>query len=280
MKQHKGKIIGLALVLGVLAAAYFWGGGYAGGDVLHRAGTPSGMAISKGFQSPDLLTGTAGLENHTKPPDDPGADNGPATTYRADNTQEADITENPAEGEKQEYPNLNRETGKDKYITDPVPEGKPLPVEPQDALLEDTAYTCILSVRCDTILNNMKRFDPEKAELVPEDGIVFPATEVIFYEGENAFNLLRREMKKNKIHAEFRNTPVYNSAYIRGINNLYEFDAGELSGWMYKINDWFPNYGFSRYLLQEGDVVEFVYTCDLGRDVGGDYTAQIEIRSD
>ena len=62
---------------------------------------------------------------------------------------------------------------------------------------------------------------------------------------------------------------MYNSAYIEGINNLYEFDCGELSGWMYKVNGWFPNYGCSRYQLKEGDVIEWVYTCDLGVDVGG-----------
>ena len=67
------------------------------------------------------------------------------------------------------------------------------------------------------------------------------------------FNVLVREMKRNKIHMEFENTPIYNSAYIEGIANLYEFDCGELSGWMYKVNDWFPNYGCSRYQLKAGD---------------------------
>jgi hypothetical protein len=37
---------------------------------------------------------------------------------------------------------------------------------------------------------------------------------------------------------------------------------------MYNVNDWFPNYGCSRYALQDGDVVRWVYTCDLGADVG------------
>ncbi len=53
------------------------------------------------------------------------------------------------------------------------------------------------------------------------------------------FNVLQREMKKAGIQMEFENTPMYNSAYIEGINNLYEFDVGELSGWMYKVDDWF-----------------------------------------
>ena len=65
---------------------------------------------------------------------------------------------------------------------------------------------------------------------------------------------------------------LYNSAYVEGINNLYEFDVGSLSGWMYSVNGWFPNYGCSRYALQNGDVVEWVYTCDLGYDVGGGYS--------
>ena len=73
---------------------------------------------------------------------------------------------------------------------------------------------------------------------------------------------------------EFENTPIYNSAYIEGIGNLYEFDCGELSGWMYQVNGWFPNYGCSRYQLKEGDQVQWVYTCDLGADVGGNYSAR------
>jgi len=113
--------------------------------------------------------------------------------------------------------------------------------------------------------------DKEKVELVPEDGMIFPATEVTFYEGESVFNVLQREMKKARIHMEFSSVPIYNSVYIEGINNLYEFDCGELSGWMYKVNNWFPNYGCSRYGLKEGDIVEWVYTCDLGVDVGGFY---------
>ena len=164
---------------------------------------------------------------------------------------------------------LDPNTGKDKYLTDPVPEGKPVPKEPQNAVITDKRLSCTLSVRCDTILHNIKWLNPEKVELVPGDGVILPVTTVSFYEGESVFNVLQREMKKAGIHMEFENTPMYNSAYIEGINNLYEFDCGELSGWMYKVNEWFPNYGCSRYQLKQGDVIEWVYTCDLGVDVGG-----------
>ena len=110
-----------------------------------------------------------------------------------------------------------------------------------------------------------------KKFLVPADGIVFPATKVEFSEGESVFDVLQRVCRDNAIHMESNWTPMYNSAYVEGINNLYEFDVGSLSGWMYSVNGWFPNYGCSRYALQNGDVVNWVYTCDLGYDVGGGY---------
>lgn len=178
--------------------------------------------------------------------------------------QTPDLSEEPAaEVVNEEY---SEETAAE--INEAAEKPEPLPVEPQDAEVSDEELTCTLSIRCDTILDNMAWLDPEKVELVPEDGIIYAERTVTFYEGESVFDLLLRETRQNKIHMEYENTPVYNSAYIEGIGNLYEFDCGELSGWMYKVNDWFPGYGCSRYLLSAGDRVEWVYTCNLGADVG------------
>ena len=69
---------------------------------------------------------------------------------------------------------------------------------------------------------------------------------------------------------EVKELPLETETTVEGIHNLYEFDVGSLSGWMYSVNGWFPNYGCSRYALQNGDVVKWVYTCDLGYDIGGD----------
>jgi hypothetical protein len=160
-------------------------------------------------------------------------------------------------------------TGKDQYQTSPVPAGKPEPVEPQETEVTSTTLTCTLSISCATILDNLDELDEAKVDLVPDDGWILEPTTVTFYEGESVFNVLQRTCKENKIHMEFENTPLYNSAYIEGIGNLYEFDCGDQSGWMYAVNGWFPNYGCSRYALENGDVIQWVYTCDLGADVGG-----------
>jgi hypothetical protein len=161
---------------------------------------------------------------------------------------------------------------KDKYKTDPTPAGKPGPVEWQDTSVDKSKVKyCTLSIRCDTLLqpaNYAEAKSNGKAEMIPSNGVIYATKSVEFYEGESVFDVLLREVQGSKIHMEFVMTPIYNSNYIEGIHNLYEFDGGALSGWMYKVNGWFPNYGCSRYQLKEGDVIEWAYTCDLGRDVG------------
>lgn len=159
--------------------------------------------------------------------------------------------------------------GQDQYYTDPVPDGRPKPVEPGDTTVDtNTALTCTISISCATILDNMEKCRESKRPLVPSDGVILPATRVSFNEGESVYDVLQSVCRGNGIHMESSWTPMYNSAYIEGIHNLYEFDVGEQSGWMYSVNGWFPNYGCSRYQVEAGDVICFVYTCDLGADVG------------
>jgi len=113
------------------------------------------------------------------------------------------------------------------------------------------------------LLNNIKYLDKEKAALIPTDGKIFESKSAVIYEGESVFNVLCRELKKNKVHFEYTKTPMYNSAYIEGIGNLYEKDCGDLSGWTYRVNGQTPNCGCSLYKLKDGDIVEFVYFCDF-----------------
>ncbi len=236
MKLTKNKIILIILVTIALISTYQWGGRYGG----------------KYEKNNDTTVTTTD-----------------AQTIKSDEI-DADKTLNTIESNTANGMIIDPKTGKDKYLTDPVPAGKPIPVEWQDVEIDtNTVYHCKLSVHCNTILDNMDIFNKDKMEVLPLDGVILPLTEVEFYKGESVFNVLLREMKRHKIHMEFVMTPMYNSVYIEGIHNLYEFDTGELSGWMYKVNNWFPNYGASRYQLKDGDIVEWVYTCDLGRDVGG-----------
>ena len=140
-----------------------------------------------------------------------------------------------------------------------------------DSSDEDTAMTCTFSIECSTILNNWNDLKESKAEFVPADGWILYPSEVEFYEGETVFDVLKRVCNEAGIQMESEWTPMYNSYYVSGINNLYEFDCGKDSGWMYCVNGWYPNYGCSKYTLEDGDTVEWRYTCNLGRDVGDQY---------
>lgn len=134
----------------------------------------------------------------------------------------------------------------------------------------DLAYQCTVTIVCDTILDNWDKLETAKQEFVPEDGVILAATAVPFAEGETAFDVLKRVCEACGIQLEYSWTPLYNSYYVEGINYLYEFDCGAESGWMYKVNGWFPNYGASSYPMQDGDAMVWCYTCvGLGVDVGG-----------
>lgn len=132
----------------------------------------------------------------------------------------------------------------------------------------EAQLTCTLSISCQTLVGNAA-LSEEKQELVPKDGWLLAPVECRFAQGESVFDVLYRATRENKIHMEYVQTPAYNSVYIEGIGNLYEFDGGAQSGWMYAVNGEFPNYGCSSVALEDGDVVEWMYTCDLGADVGG-----------
>lgn len=137
---------------------------------------------------------------------------------------------------------------------------------PESDIRED--LTCTISITCNTALSNMSFLTEGKQDIIPKDGVILSEKTAVFFEGESVFNVLARETRQNNIHLEFVNVPFYNSAYIEGIANLYEFDCGELSGWMYKVNGDFPRFGCSQYTVKKDDKIEWVYTCNSGVDVG------------
>lgn len=132
--------------------------------------------------------------------------------------------------------------------------------------------TVTVSIRCDTVLDNYSELDPalRSEEFVPSDGVILAPTEYVLRDGDTVFDILDRAVRYNRIQMEYQgaNKNSYGSVYIRGIHYLYEFSCGPLSGWMYRVDGEFPNYGCSKYELRDGQVIEWVYTCDLGNDVG------------
>ena len=127
---------------------------------------------------------------------------------------------------------------------------------------------CYITITCNTALESGE-LSEAMLEILPENGVILENYEAKYEDGESVFDVIARAVRDNKIHMEYSGTKSV--PYIEGVANLYEFDCGSLSGWMYRVNGWFPSFGMGQYKIKRGDSVELVYTCDLGEDVGDNY---------
>lgn len=121
----------------------------------------------------------------------------------------------------------------------------------------DAIGSVTMTIRCDTVAG--------EAEHIPASGEILAVTEFPIAEGDTAFDVLTRAAQQYSIQLEYDGTTEL--AYVRGIANLYEFDHGDLSGWVYRVNEAVPSVGCSEYVLTDGDVIEWHYSCALGEDI-------------
>ena len=125
--------------------------------------------------------------------------------------------------------------------------------------------TVTIAISCKTAINNGLNKKPGFSHL-PSNGVILQNMKVEFNEGDTVFDILVKVTRKKGIHMEYRGSG--SNTYIEGINNLYEFDGGSNSGWMYSVNGVYPNYGVGAYKVKSSDVIKFNYTCNLGADLG------------
>lgn len=269
LKKYRFRIAVITVIAAVLAASYWYGGaspgshGWAVSDskaLLSEAATASSYTWS-----PALIEGNSLAELSEK------AEESLSEAEASENTPTSEKESEASVYEVSSSVNDHVESTADDPSAQPNSENLS---EPGSEAAEEYELKCTISISCGTVLDNMDKLDKNKHELVPSDGWLFSETEVVFSDGESAFDLLLRVCRDNGIHFESAHTPLSDNAYIEGIGNIYEFDCGSLSGWMYNVDGEFPNYSCSDYIIQNNDKINFVYTCDLGKDVGGDYYGQ------
>jgi len=107
-----------------------------------------------------------------------------------------------------------------------------------------------------------------EASHIPAGGLILDRTEIVVNKGQTAFDQLIAAVKANSIQIEFR------GGYVAGIANIYELDHGDLSGWMYRVNGEFASVNSNEFVLSEGDFVEWLYTRNIGKDIGNEYTGE------
>ena len=127
----------------------------------------------------------------------------------------------------------------------------------------DAVGTVTMSIRCDTVAGK------DNGSHIPKDGVILPQTVFEIASGETAYDILIEAARSFRISVDSTATGsgAKTMAYVSGIGNLYEFDFGGLSGWVYSVNGRMPSVSCGEYVLSDGDKIEWMYTCDLGNDV-------------
>ena len=114
-----------------------------------------------------------------------------------------------------------------------------------------------LSISCESIA------EQSGDERIPDGGVILPETEIGINSGDTVYDVLERAGKKFGISFDTKGAP---SVYVSGISNIYEFDFGDLSGWLYYVNGESPSLSCAEYILSDGDSIEWRYTVDLGKE--------------
>lgn len=269
--KNKQIIIAAVAVLLVLAAAFWYGGDAPG---LQGWSLSQDSAQSAASSSQDSSADSSDPSFSTEPEGDNSASDGASVEGSTSGEGDQPAPQEPGSSAQNQNtpdqststPDTSSQSEETTPPTDPKPEPEP-PSSSQNAPPEEQATTCSISIVCTTVLDHLDWLTPGKEDILPAGGVMLATTEVEPQEGETVFSLLQRVTRENGIPMEANFTPGTGSAYVEGIGNLYEFDCGQRSGWLYFVNGISPGYSCSEYTLKPGDRVEWIYTCDLGQDV-------------
>jgi len=125
-----------------------------------------------------------------------------------------------------------------------------------------------VAIYCNTVLDNLDLLDQaiKDGEYIPEDGVMLAEMEVGWEEGDTVFSILQRLDEADFITMDYK-TDTF-GPFVSGINYLYNGSCGEVSGWMVSVNDTFNDTGCDQTFLEPGDNVKWLYSCDMGPDIG------------
>lgn len=260
MKKWQYAAIAAVVIVCILAAAFFFGDTSqpeTGEEMpsiqtatAPSAPTPEASAAASSLATtepstaaPSTVTESTTVQNTAT---EPTATQPPATEPPATLTTEPPVTEQPVTEQPATEPSTTAATE--------LPTQPPVP-------------QCTVYISCATVLSHLDDLTAGKEAIVPENGWMLGTVSVELQEGDTVFDVLQRVTRQYGIALEFSVSPIYNTAYIEGIGNLYERDCGTGSGWLYAVNGSFPSVGCSDYTVSDGDSIAWLYTCEMGADL-------------
>ncbi len=96
-------------------------------------------------------------------------------------------------------------------------------------------------------------------------GTLLSSRKVEIQDGDTPYSILIKTLGPGRVESSGSGA----TAYVIGIDGLKEFDKGPLSGWMYSVNGVYKSVSADTVPLKNGDVVQWRYTLDGGKDLEG-----------
>lgn len=117
----------------------------------------------------------------------------------------------------------------------------------------------------------LENVDQAILDLIHSDGMMLNSSKLSTPEGSTVSDVLKNTCRLLGISLNVENGEY--GSFVKGIGGISNGDFGTDSFWLLKVNGKFSDVGGDFVEIKEGDIIEWVYTCDGGSDVG--YTAVI-----
>lgn len=126
---------------------------------------------------------------------------------------------------------------------------------------EPVSVECVVAIDCSSISGNgiLSAAGKPWLEEYAANPSILPAVsmKVVDANGDGKVGVdeaIKQACNTYGIQYEFKG-----GSYLKGMNYLYEFDAGKNSGWMYSVNGINPNKGCNSYYLNGGEDILWYY---------------------
>lgn len=128
--------------------------------------------------------------------------------------------------------------------------------------LDNQMINVSISIDCKNILANKSDLEDGYHDYVPDSGMILSTKTYKVKKGTTVVEVLQSATSENKINLVTQASAF--GLYVKSIGYLEEKICGSSSGWLYKVNGKIANKAASSYKLNEGDKIEWRYTCKQG----------------
>ena len=120
--------------------------------------------------------------------------------------------------------------------------------------------SCTIEIRCDNATARKDTItNPGIRDAIPDDGTILEVTTYTGNEGFTVYDVLVAVTAMHNPVIPIAAQKTSMGVYVASINNLAQTNVGPNSGWMYWVNGKAPNYTCGRYIVTDGDVIQWKY---------------------